>query len=83
MLKLREWNEVLAYADEAEIKLKESGLNAKAEEYLMYDGRQGINLVVYDNHGNVFKKYSSGIHKTATEYKRHIDYYKNKILEEC
>lgn len=83
MLKLREWNEVLAYADEVEIELKEAGLNAKAEEYLMYDGRQGINLIIYDNRGNVFAKYSSGIHDTVEEYKRYINYYKNKILNEC
>lgn len=81
-MKLKEWNEVLDYVDELEEELNNNGYNMKFKPYSMYDGRQGINLMLFDNHGNVFKNYYSGVHDSIEEYKRFINYYKHKLLSE-
>ena len=49
----------------------------------MYDGRKGIYLTLYDNHNKVHQQYASGVHDSVKEYKRYIDYYKRKLMEEC
>ena len=82
MLKLREWNEVLEYADKAAQELRDSGLKTITKTYNLYNGQKGIDLIIYDNGGNVFKSYSSGIHDSVKEYKKYIDYYKEKLMEE-
>lgn len=83
MLKLREWNEVLDYADQIEKELTSKGYNIRLHEYSMYDGRKGIYLTLYDNHNKVHQQYASGVHNSVKEYKRYIDYYKRKFIEEC
>lgn len=81
MMKLREWNEVLAYADQIEEELTSDGYNVKLYEYSIYNGDKGIYLTLYDNHNRVFQQYASGIHDTVEEYKKYIDYYKKKLME--
>lgn len=83
MLKLREWNKVLDYADQIEKELTSEGYNIKLHEYSMYNGERGIYLTVYDNHNEVYQQYASGVHDSVAEYKRYIDYYKEKLIEEC
>lgn len=82
MLKLREWNEVLEYADKVAQELRDSGLKAITKTYNLYNGQKGIDLIIYDNGGNAFKSYLSGIHDSVKEYKKYIDYYKEKLIEE-
>ena len=65
MLKLREWNEVLDYADQIEEELISNGYNVKLHEYSMYDGRKGIYLTLYDNHNKVHQQYASGVHDSV------------------
>lgn len=81
MLKLREWNEVLDYADQIEEELTSDGYNVKLREYTVYDGNKGIFLILYDNHNQIFEQYSSGVHDTVNGYKKYIDYYKKKLME--
>ena len=83
MLKLREWNEVLDYADQIEEELTSEGYNVRLHEYSMYNGEHGIYLTLYDNHNKVHQQYASGVHNNVKEYKRYIDYYKRKLIEEC
>ena len=71
MLKLREWNEVLDYADQIEEELISNGYNVKLHEYSMYDGRKGIYLTLYDNHNKVHQQYASGVHNSVKEYIPH------------
>ena len=82
MLKLREWNNILDYADQIEKELVSNGYNIKLDEYSMYDGERGIDFISYDNHNTVYKKYSTGVHDSVEEYKRSIDYCKNKLIDE-
>ena len=49
MLKLREWNEVLDYADQIEEDLTSEGYNVKLHEYSIYNGERGIYLIKYIN----------------------------------
>lgn len=83
MLRLREWNEILAYADNACKELKEIGYNVKSQQYEMYDGRKGIYLIVYDNQSKEYSKYASGIHDTVKAFKSYIDMNKRRIVAEC
>ena len=53
MLKLREWNEVLDYADQIEEELTSDGYNVRLHEYSIYNGDKGIYLTLYDNHNKV------------------------------
>lgn len=81
-MKLKEWNEVLDYAEALEEQLNNDGYNIRFKPYQMYNGRQGINIILLDNRGNVFKSYYSGIHDTLKEYKDVINYYVEKLKEE-
>lgn len=83
MLKLREWNEVLDYADDVCRELLANGYNVKVKQYSMYDGRKGIFLIVLDRDGKEFQRYASGIHDTAEMFKRYIDMNKRRIIKEC
>ena len=82
MLRLKEWNDILAYAENACTELEEIGYNVKAQQYSMYDGRKGIYLIVYDDQNKVFEKYASGIHDTVKAFKSYIDMNKRRIIAE-
>ena len=82
MLKLKEWNEILDYADQIEKELVSHGYNVKLDEYTMYDGKRGIDFILYDNHNIAYKKYSTGVHDSVEKYKKHIDYYKGRLIYE-
>ena len=69
-------------ADRIEEELTSDGYNVKLHEYSIYNGDKGIYLTLYDNHNKVHQQYASGIHDTVKEYKRYIDYYKRKLMEE-
>ena len=81
-LKLREWNDVLDYADKIEEELISDGYNINLDEYSMYDGERGIDFISYDNHNTAYKKYSTGVHDSVEEYKRSINYCKNRLIDE-
>ena len=82
MLKLREWNEVLDYADDVYRELVANGYNVKVKQYSIYDGRKGIYLIVYDGQNVEYQRYASGIHDTAEMFKRYIDMNKRRIIKE-
>ena len=82
MLKLREWNEILDYADQIEKELVSNGYNIKLDEYTMYDGKRGIDFILYDNHNEAYKQYSTGVHDSVEEYKKYIDYCKTRLIYE-
>ena len=83
MLKLKEWNEVLDYANEVCIELCDNGYDVKAKQYSMYDGMKGVYLIVHDRDGKEFQRYASGIHDTVEMFKRYIDINKRRIMTEC
>lgn len=82
-LKLKEWNELLDYANATCQDLQCKGYNVDCEAYSVYDGRQGISLRVFDNLGRTFKKYNSGIYNDLNIMKANIKNNANRILIEC
>ena len=83
MLKFKEWNKILDYADVVCRELSENGYDVKAKQYFMYDGRKGVYLIVCDRDGKEFKRYARGIHDTVEMFKRYIDMNKRRIMTEC
>jgi hypothetical protein len=83
MLRLKEWNEVLDYAEKAKEELVNKGINVKVKPYLMYNNEKGVYFVIYDKNGKEFARYASGVHDTVEKYKKYINYYKEFIIEEC
>lgn len=83
MLKLKDWNEVLDYAEKAKEELVNKSINVKVKPYLMYNNEKGVYFVIYDKNGKEFDRYASGVHDTVEKYKKYINYYKEFIIEEC
>lgn len=83
MLKLKEWNEVLDYADEVCRDLNNKGYDVKVKQYSVYDGRKGIYLIVYDRDGKEFQRYASGIQSNVNMFKDYINMNKRQIIAEC
>lgn len=83
MLRLKEWNEVLDYAEKAKEDLVSKGINVKVEPYLIYNNEKGVYFVICDKNGKEFDRCASGVHNTVEKYKKYINYYKKLIIEEC
>jgi hypothetical protein len=81
MLKLSEWNRILAHADKCMENLKSKGFNSKSTTYTMYDGRKGIYIQLFDNNDEPYKEYASGIFNTESEYKKALDLVVEMIIE--
>lgn len=48
MLRLKEWNEILDYAEKTKEELVNQGTNVKVKPYLMYNNEKGAYFVIYD-----------------------------------
>ena len=82
-MKLKEWNEILVFANEVCKRLIKNGYIVKSIVYGNYSNEKGICIYVYDKNGNVFEKYHSGIYKTIEEYKKALIKIEEQIKREC
>jgi hypothetical protein len=69
-MKVSEWNEVVDYAKEL---CQKCVGDLRPITYLMYDGRKGIYLALYDSEGKLYNQAASGVHDTVDEYKKSLD----------
>jgi hypothetical protein len=81
MLKLSEWNRVLAHANKCVENLKSKGFDSRFATYTMYDGRKGIYIQLFDNNNELYKEYASGIFDAESEYKKALDLVVEMIIE--
>ncbi len=82
MMKLKDWNESISYGNGICNELKDEGYNVKLKSYTMYDGRKGLYIQVFDQYGNLFKEYASGIVDNIDEMKKNLRINANRIRKE-
>lgn len=81
-IKLSEWNELVGYGYKLCNELKEKGFDVRIKPYSTYDGRKGLSMQVYDNYGNFFTEYLSGVESCGTmKAKMYLN--AERIVKDC
>ena len=79
---LTQWNELVEYGATLCNALIDKGHQVKLKPYTMHDGRKGLAMQVFDNLGNFFTEYYTGIYPYAT-MRKNLQTIAKRILEEC
>ena len=81
-IKLNEWNKLIEYGKELCNILIERGYDVRLKPYTVYDGRKGLSMQVFDDDGNYFKEYYSGI-DTFNTMRESMRLNFKRIIAEC
>ena len=81
-IKLAEWNELVRHGKKLCNILIENGYDARLKHYTMYDGRKGLKIQLFDDFGNFFTEYCSGI-DTYNVMRMNMDMIVRRIMKEC
>jgi len=78
-MRYKDWNKACAYANKVSKEISHESMTVRSSIYYMYDGRKGIHLQVYDEFGNFYVQFATGICGSLEEIKRSIDLQAKRI----
>lgn len=78
-ISLKDWDELISYANSVCDHLKENGINAKPVSYAIYNGDKGIKIQLFDANNKFFNEYCSGI-GSYSEMMAGINHCYNRII---